>query len=438
MHMPVSPTFRPPTAETSVLSPLRAWLDALAPGQAVSLDGLSVIALIAPASDEPLPRTRPLGEALASGEVIVREHARPRVDRLVLENAGDAWVLGLAGELVVGGKQDRALSEPLLVAPGERRDVAANCVERGRWSTGDRFASGGGLVDPQTRTIVQTGRSLRGNPAETQHTVWSSVGTSSQRVGVRSPTESYRAVLAARARRAEALAPLLPHQPGQRGLLVISGDRLVCCDVFADEALFAHYRPQLLGSIVAELERKHARATRSKTEMAKGLLAALRETAWEASAGHGEEIDRMAVGAGPGFLAQLQLHDTQPSYLAVHPHGGGEMPHLTETRAQVDVAPLCGMLEIRAPEAHKQLSLPAGRYIVGRSSRCQIRLLDPCISRQHLELRIRDDATLSVRDLDSTSGTVVGNERVSFAEVEAGETIVLAGPTTLSWTPAKS
>lgn len=45
--MPAPPTFRPPTAETSVLSPLRAWLEALAPGQAVSLDGLSVIALLA-------------------------------------------------------------------------------------------------------------------------------------------------------------------------------------------------------------------------------------------------------------------------------------------------------------------------------------------------------------------------------------------------------
>ena len=49
---------------------------------------------------------------------------------LVLANAR----LVLAGEVVIGGKQDRVLTEDIVLAASETQQVAVNCVEQGRWA----------------------------------------------------------------------------------------------------------------------------------------------------------------------------------------------------------------------------------------------------------------------------------------------------------------
>jgi len=52
-----------------------------------------------------------LDEARARGDVVVSERADASVSVLVTENRGKRHVLLLAGEIVVGGKQNRVVAE---------------------------------------------------------------------------------------------------------------------------------------------------------------------------------------------------------------------------------------------------------------------------------------------------------------------------------------
>ena len=69
------------------------------------------------------------GSAVAVDE---REGA-PVVEELVAHNRGQQPALLLAGELVEGGWQDRALVHDVVLAPGNLAVVSVSCVEQGRW-----------------------------------------------------------------------------------------------------------------------------------------------------------------------------------------------------------------------------------------------------------------------------------------------------------------
>ena len=77
----------------------------------------------------------------------------------------------------------------------------------------------------------------------------------------------------------------------------------------------------------------------------------------------------------------------------------------------------------RAPAAG--VALPAsGTIVVGRSSRCDVVVDEPTVSRRHLELRAIDGAWLAV-DLGSTNGTWLMGRRVGRARVVAGDELTL-------------
>jgi predicted component of type VI protein secretion system len=59
----------------------------------------------------------------------------------------------------------------------------------------------------------------------------------------------------------------------------------------------------------------------------------------------------------------------------------------------------------------KVVSIPAAEFHIGRDPQCQLRPTNPIISKRHCALIVRDEA-LIVRDLKSTNGTFVNDERV--------------------------
>src|SRR5262245_15551222 len=79
----------------------------------------------------PVPLT--LTEALVKGTVQVTETGV--VDELRIENAGDEEVFVQAGDIVKGGRQDRALVVSLLLPPRSGPvPISSFCVEHGRWT----------------------------------------------------------------------------------------------------------------------------------------------------------------------------------------------------------------------------------------------------------------------------------------------------------------
>lgn len=70
--------------------------------------------------------------------------------------------------------------------------------------------------------------------------------------------------------------------------------------------------------------------------------------------------------------------------------------------------------------------LESGRYVIGRDTRCDLRVPSPDVSRQHCEVAV-DGGAIKVRDLKSSNGTWVNCERVDESALQPGD-LIAVGP----------
>ena len=122
-----------------------------------------------------------MDEALAAGTLQVTEVSEGgSVPALTVTNNGDAMVLLIAGEQLVGAKQNRVLNVTVMVAPTSVTQIPVSCVERGRWGYKSRaFGSSGSSSHYLLRKMmsVQSSKSYRrtGKPSSDQAEVWREV-----------------------------------------------------------------------------------------------------------------------------------------------------------------------------------------------------------------------------------------------------------------------
>lgn len=224
---------------------LQRALGQLTAGPAVTQGGLSVLWLLGGASKGAAAlEVQTLDEARAHGGLTVVERAQASVPDLIAENRGKVHVLLLAGEILIGGKQNRVLREDLLLPPRSGpRNIAVYCVEQGRWNEGRKdFESRSSVVQPSVRSEV-----LR--KAE-QGRIWSGVAAASRSVQAASPTGSYQAVydapeVKAHLERTTRSLEAIP-VPGVVGAAVFVGASLAGVDAFHADGLFSREWPKLL------------------------------------------------------------------------------------------------------------------------------------------------------------------------------------------------
>jgi pSer/pThr/pTyr-binding forkhead associated (FHA) protein len=80
-------------------------------------------------------------------------------------------------------------------------------------------------------------------------------------------------------------------------------------------------------------------------------------------------------------------------------------------------------------EAGSTYELQTPVTLLGRGTDCDLRLVDPGVSRHHAELRVEDDQVVLV-DLGSTNGTYVNGQPVRRVALTDGTNVTL-GRTTL-------
>lgn len=180
------------------------------------------------------------------------------VNRLSIVNKSDRKLLLLAGELVIGGKQDRIVQKDRIIPPSDKPTIVeVFCVEQGRWSgSATHFGAaaipgglGGGIADPAVRGTAQaSGR---------QSSVWDEVGKKNRAAGVQPGVTTYQAARAS-SKNLEQEKPYLEalekRVPGLDvvGAIVAVNGKLIWLDEFSSPTLFAKYWPKLLRSYVME------------------------------------------------------------------------------------------------------------------------------------------------------------------------------------------
>jgi hypothetical protein len=230
-----------------------------------------------------------LDEGLRSGDVVVSETGnltplvRPRhgfrpsryvpgdgaeVNRLVLVNNSKRPLILLAGEIVIGGKQDRVIGKDRLIpAESDPIDLSVFCVEPGRWTaTNATFGSfNSAMAQPAVRARAMADKN--------QEMVWSEVRNAQSSVAAQlsAPMASALGVTSSYARvmqndevkhKVDAVA-----EPMQRdyqsvikqlrdrnavGVVVAVNGEIIWADVFANTSLLEKYWPKLVRSYAAE------------------------------------------------------------------------------------------------------------------------------------------------------------------------------------------
>jgi hypothetical protein len=185
-----------------------------------------------------------LEEARGHGTLVILEREQATVPELIVENRGKGYVLLLAGEILLGGKQNRVLTEDILLPPfSGPRNIGVYCVEQGRWAGGKKeFDAGGSFAAPGLRAKVLE-RADQGR-------IWAEVEKYARGAAAPSATRSYQAIyekpeVKAHLERAERGLDARA-AAGALGAAVFTGRALAGLDLFVEPGLFAREWPKLL------------------------------------------------------------------------------------------------------------------------------------------------------------------------------------------------
>lgn len=184
-----------------------------------------------------------LEQALKQKKVVVRES--DEVNKLFVENVSKDTIMILAGEVVLGGNQDRMVGEDIVLYPKSgKKAVPVFCVEHGRW-----HARGSGKSFDQYYTISSNKVRKAGAVNKNQSEVWEEVADKTSKnkgqtstgtlAGLKESGDFSREIQKYVAH----FEKLLVNENDVIGLVAVSGDEILGCDMFANHELFKqHYR----------------------------------------------------------------------------------------------------------------------------------------------------------------------------------------------------
>jgi hypothetical protein len=180
------------------------------------------------------------------------------VPQLKVINTGDAPVLFVEGEILVGMQQTRTLNISVLAPAKETTLIPVSCVERGRWYSTTRVASkddfhlAPDLRASKTASVLSGVSAYRRGYEADQGKVWTDVKVRFERQMSWSETDSYADLNRQRAAEVDATIAGLTPEPEQVGLVAALEGRVVALDVFDSPGALAATWRGLVGSYVTD------------------------------------------------------------------------------------------------------------------------------------------------------------------------------------------
>lgn len=196
-----------------------------------------------------------LKEALEKRKIIVTEKSKEgTVNSLVLENISSDTIMILSGEVVQGGKQDRVVGQDMILYPKSgKKNVSVFCVEHGRWNpkNGDgSFKQYFSISSNEVRkaaTVKKDQSEVWDKVAET--TSKNQAGTSTGTLTALKDSETLSKNLK---RYTDHFQNSLASDKTVIGVVAVTGNTILGCDMFATHEIFSMYLPGLLNSYSTE------------------------------------------------------------------------------------------------------------------------------------------------------------------------------------------
>jgi hypothetical protein len=242
---PPAPAKKDPLAGTKMLAPIQ-------------IDSLTLTPIIAdpsaPATAAPKVDVLVLDEAMAAKKVRIKEVEDESVNNLTFINKSEQPVFILAGEVIIGGKQDRIIGANTIIPANTTQTVPVFCVEHGRWDNKSKEFT--------TANALAHGR-LRGKASfTTQSEVWNEVAQTNDRKKTKSDTDTYRQVAQKQSDGSlkgwqkkvdDALAKVpAADRAKMLGYVVALNGKVATVDMFQSPALFKKLEQKLVKSYVTE------------------------------------------------------------------------------------------------------------------------------------------------------------------------------------------
>lgn len=208
--------------------------------------------------------------------------ASDEVNKLYIQNTGKDSVFIMAGEVVKGGKQDRVIAMDMVIPPNsEPIDLSVFCVEHGRW-TYDGSAAADGFTGHAN--VANTSVRKAAVVSKNQSEVWSKV----EEVTTANDAQTSTGTLNALEKDADYQRELKEYEakfgtvptsiPSVIGLVAVTGNRVIGCDMFATPDLFRNAFPDLLKSYASEAITSGAKVTISQDAVDKYIANILDES----------------------------------------------------------------------------------------------------------------------------------------------------------------
>jgi hypothetical protein len=193
-----------------------------------------------------------LEQGINQGFLEIRELDKSQVNSVRVKNKSRHYIFGLAGELIIGAKQDRMLKEDVLIPPYSKwLNIPVFCTEHGRWAEHTKtFESKGMMATGMLRA--------KASKTESQDEVWSDVDGIQAGLGIAAPTRAFKEVYEAsdvKDKSKPYLKELLPMPRKTKntiGVIVGVGDEIICADLFANHSLFKRMWEKLLRSYIID------------------------------------------------------------------------------------------------------------------------------------------------------------------------------------------
>jgi len=180
----------------------------------------------------------PFERALKEGKITVKEmtiQGGADVGMLEVKNHSKKNILIESGEMVAGGKQDRAFAETSIVPPGEKEVyLPVFCVEKGRWDDRLRAFRYAGPANSSLRKQI--------NIAKKQNKVWKEIDAELSEGGKDTKTSAYLELYRDTTNKDSACMAFFRKKFAESdslyaGFVAITGDHIINCEIFGSSDL---------------------------------------------------------------------------------------------------------------------------------------------------------------------------------------------------------
>jgi hypothetical protein len=240
-----------------------------------------------------------LDEALEAKCIEVAELSQNgQVPQIKIINRSDRMVFLMAGEQVVGCKQNRVLNASMMVPAHREMPLPVTCVEGGRWGYKSSFFSSGhssshhhlrAMMDRQ----ATQGYKFVGAPRSDQAAVWGEVSRKLDAMGSRSPSSELQAMYRDHDRKLAQAIEQLPAPKDCHGVVFTIAGKISGADLFDQPETLRKLWPKLVRSCAVDSFEgsKKNYGSIATEEVAAWLERASRATPTEfASPGVGQDI----------------------------------------------------------------------------------------------------------------------------------------------------